>query len=296
MDFNKLTRRNFIKTGLVATAGIALYNPNKILSFQEGGKTRVVLVRNAQLLDKLNKPKAEIVQNMLDEAVTTLLEIEDPVKAWKTMINPNDIVGIKTNVWQYLPTPRELENAIKRRVLDAGITEENIGIKDRGVLQDPIFLNATALINTRPMRTHYWAGVGSLIKNYIMFVPNPSLYHEDSCADLASIWKLPIVAGKTRLNILVMFTPLFHGTGPHHYSAKYIWQYNGLIASRDPVAADTVGLEIIKAKRREYFGEDRPLNPPAKHILFADTRHHLGTADLKKIELIKIGWEDGVLI
>ena len=180
MDFNKLTRRNFIKTGLVATAGIALYNPNKILSFQEGGKTRVVLVRNAQLLDKLNKPNAEIVQNMLDEAVTTLLEIEDPVKAWKTMINPNDIVGIKTNVWQYLPTPRELENAIKRRVLDAGITEENIGIKDRGVLQDPIFLNATALINTRPMRTHYWAGVGSLIKNYIMFVPNPSSYHEDS--------------------------------------------------------------------------------------------------------------------
>jgi len=33
------------------------------------------------------------------------------------------------------------------------------------------------------------------------------------------------------------------------------------------------------------------LNPPAKHIALADTRYHLGTADPKKIELVKLGWD-----
>jgi hypothetical protein len=60
---------------------------------------------------------------------------------------------------------------------------------------------ATALINARPMRSHHWAGVGSLIKNYIMFIPEPISIHPDSCADLASIWDLPVVKGKTRLKV-----------------------------------------------------------------------------------------------
>ncbi len=71
-------------------------------------------------------------------------------------------------------TPKELEAAIKRRLLDAGVAEKNIDIADRGVLDNPIFLNATALVNVRPVRTHHWAGVGTCLKNYIQFVPNPS--------------------------------------------------------------------------------------------------------------------------
>jgi hypothetical protein len=138
--------------------------------------------------------------------------------------------------------------------------------------------------------------VGSLIKNYIMFVPEPWRYHDDSCADLAAIWKLPIVAGKTRLNVLVMLTPLFHGVGAHHYDRQYVWRYSGLLVSRDPVAADSVGLRIITAKRRAHFGEERRLAPPAKHIALADTRHRLGQSDPRRIELVKLGWSDGVLI
>ena len=297
MGTKNLTRREFIKTGAAATAaGMVMLNSPIDLFGQPGSKSRVVLIRNKNLLDKLNNPKAEVVQSMLDEAICTLFEIDDPVTAWMEIINPQDIVGIKTNVWKFLPTTTEVEQAIKNRVMDAGVSEKNISIKDRGVLNDPIFKNSTALINARPMRTHYWSGVGSLIKNYIMFVPKPSDYHNDSCADLASIWKLPHVAGKTRLNVLVMFTPLFHGVGPHHFSPEYTWKYQGMIVGTDPVACDSVGLRIIEAKRKEFFGEYRPLNPPAKHIQLADTRYNLGTADPKKIELIKIGWKEKILI
>ncbi len=296
MSKRKLTRREFIGTSIITTAGIMLFDPAKIILGQPEKKTRVVLIRDQKVVDAKGKVNPEVIQKMLDDAVTKLFDNDDPVKAWKKIIKADDVVGIKTNVWNYLRTPPELEQVIKNRVMDCGVLGKNISIDDRDILDNPIFKKSTALINTRPMRTHYWSGVGSLLKNYIMFAEEPSDYHDDSCADLAAIWKLPNVKGKTRLNILVMLTPLFNSVGPHGFSSEYTWQYKGLIVGTDPVACDAVGLKIIETKRKEYFKENRPLNPPAKHIALADTRHHLGTADLDKIELIKLGWKEQILI
>ncbi len=39
-----------------------------------------------------------------------------------------------------------------------------------------------------------------------------------------------------------------------------------------------------------------PVFVPRKHIFLADTRHHIGTADPKKINLIKIGYKKDMLI
>jgi hypothetical protein len=259
-------------------------------------KVRVVLVRDSGPLGAGGAPPADVVQRMLDDAVRALLGETDVVKAWKSLIRPEDVVGIKTNAWRYIPTTAEVEQAIKRRVMDAGVGEDRIAIDDRGVLRNPVFQKATALVNARPMRSHHWSGVGSLIKNYIMFTPQPSAWHGDTCADLAAIWDLPEVKGKTRLNVLVMFTPLFHGVGPHHYAKEYTWEYKGLVVSRDPVAADATGLRIIQAKRKEHFGDDRPLQMTPHHIALADTRHHLGVSDPGRIELVKLGWAEGVLI
>jgi hypothetical protein len=297
MKKKALTRRDFLKSSASAAVAGALFmhRPDEIFA-SSGKKSRVVLVRDADVLGENNKPDDGRLQKMLDRAVTALLDEKEPARAWKQLVKPNDILGIKTNVWRYLPTPRGLEKAIRSRALEAGLQEKNIGIRDRGLLGDPIFKNATALINARPLRTHHWSGVGSLLKNYIMFVEEPSDYHWDSCADLAAIWKLPVVKGKTRLNILVMLTPLFHGLGPHHYNANYTWPYRGILVGTDPVAVDSVGVRVLMAKRKQFFEEDRPLNPPPKHVFLADSRHHLGTADPEKIELVKLGWEEDILI
>ncbi len=291
------TRRKFLKDSTSAAVAGALYmGSGSPLFAQNGEKSKVVLVRDSKVLDENYKVNGPVIQNMLDEGVTKLLDISDPASAWKSIIKPDDIVGIKTNSWNYLPTPAELEQSIKKRVMDAGVAEDRIGIRDRGLLNDDIFTNATALINTRPMRTHYWAGVGSLIKNYIMFVPRPSDWHNDTCADLGKLLELPMVKGKTRLNVLVMLTPLFHGSGPHHFNPKYIWAYNGLVIGTDTVACDAVGVTILQNKRKEFFGEESPLNPPPKHIFLADTRHGVGTADLSRIELVTLGDKEGLLI
>ncbi|MDH3890384.1 MAG: twin-arginine translocation signal domain-containing protein [candidate division Zixibacteria bacterium] len=294
---HRITRRDFVKGVSGAAVGVALGLPavaEEIIT--EPDKSRVVLIRDAAAVDAKGKINGEVIQTMLDQAVMKLFDKDDPVACFKSMIKPHDNVGIKTNVWEPLPTTTQVEQAIKRRVMDAGVPEERIGIDDRGVLNNPLFKKATALINARPMRTHAWSGVGSLIKNYIMFDPNPPNYHDNSCAPLATLWDLPAVKGKTRLNVLVLLTPLFHGVGPHHFDTTYVWTYGGLAVGTDPVAVDSVGLRLFNAKRKEHFNQDKPIKPAAHHIAFADTRYKLGNADPSKIELIKLGWEEGALI
>jgi hypothetical protein len=292
-----ISRRQFIKAAsATALATPLLLSGRARTAPLEPVKSRVLLVRDLNVLDENGQPRQEVVQEMLDAGVKALTGKSDPQSAWKTLVKPADIVGIKNNRWGYLQTTPQVQNALKKRILEAGVKETNVSIDDLGVLQNPIFLQSTALINARPMRSHHWAGVGSLIKNYIMFIPEPITIHPDSCADLASIWDLPIVKGKTRLNVLVMFTPQFHSFGPHSFNPKYVWKYYGILMGFDPVAVDATGLRIIEAIRREYFGDDRPLNPPAKHIAIADTKYHLGTADPAKIDLVKIGYDKDLFI
>ena len=293
-----MTRRDFLKQTASAAVGSALYlgTTNQLIAAIKQDKTKVILVRHPSAVDSQGNSSAAVLEQMMDDAVVALSGAANPEQAWKQLIRPDDIVGIKTNVWSPLPVPTELEDIIKAKVVQSGVDGGRIGIRDRGLLGDKIFTSATALINVRPLRTHYWSGVGSLLKNYITFVPRPSAYHDDTCADLARIWKLPLVEGKTRLNILVVLTPLFHGSGPHHFNPQYVWTYQGLLVGTDPVAVDSVGVRLLQAKRREFFGEDRPLNPPPKHVFLADTRHHLGVANPAKIELIKIGWQEDILI
>jgi hypothetical protein len=148
----------------------------------------------------------------------------------------------------------------------------------------------------RPMRTHHWSGLGTLLKNYIMFVPSPWAYHGNACESLGSIWNKPEIKGKTRLNVLVMLTPQFHGIGPHHFSKTYVWSYGGLIVSADPVAADATGARIIQAKRNFFFGEERPISPPPRHIEAADATYGVGNSRPERIELVKLGWDQDILI
>jgi len=308
MNRKGLTRRDFLRTAAVAplanavgccctgTKFVPVPEPDGARLTQVARLSKVVLVRDERAVGEGRAHNPEVIQKMLDEAVMALFGERTPAAAWRRIVQPSDIVGVKTNVWNYLPTGAALEGAIKKRLLEAGISEDRIGIKDRGVLNDPLFQQATVLINARPGRVHYWSGMGSCIKNYILFVPKPSEHHGEACADLAAIWSLPIVKGKTQLNILSMLTPLYHNIGPRGFNEAYLWPYRGLIVGRDPVAVDATGYRIIQAKRREVFGEERPLETSAHHIALADTRHDLGRSNPSDIDLVKLGWADDILI
>ncbi|MGD0626718.1 MAG: DUF362 domain-containing protein [Thermodesulfobacteriota bacterium] len=295
MEEKIITRRDFLRVAGGTAVAVAL--GSGILGEVRAEPTaRVVLIRNAEVLGSHDKVQGEILQSMLDEAVKILLETNEPLEAWQKLFKSSEVVGIKSNEWQKMPTPKELEAAIKRRLLEVGVAEENIGIADKGVLNNPIFLKATALVNARPLRTHHWSGVGTCLKNYIQFVPDRSSYHDEGCSPLGKIWTYPIVKGKTRLNILSVLTPQFYGRGANFFDTRYVWPYKGLIVGIDPVAVDAVGAHLLQVKRVAFFGEDKALDVPPVHIMVADKKYHLGVSDLGRIQLIKRGWMEGVLI
>ena len=292
-----ITRRDFLRTSSYMAMGSLIGLPLMgRASDSKTDKSRVVLIRDESVMLESGALQLGNLADMMDQAMMTLFNVSDAATAWQRLVNSSDVVGIKSNVWSRLPTPRELENILQERLMAAGVKAQNISVDDRGVRSNPIFKKSTALINVRPMRTHHWSGLGTLLKNYIMFVSQPWMYHGNACEKLGAIWQKSHVKDKTRLNILVMMTPLFHGVGPHHYSRSYIWPYRGLVVSTDPVAADAVGAAIIQAKRNDFFGKERPISPRPLHIEAADTRYGLGNSHPDRIELVKLGWEEGVLI
>jgi len=290
-----ITRRDFLKgtAGLFLAGALASAGPREA---QAQSSAQVIVIRKPEVLDSRDEINAGVLQSMLDEAIQALTNRKETLAGWQSLFSKADTVGIKTNAWRYLSTPKELEDGIKRRLLDIGINEKNLSVDDRGVLDNPVFMNATALVNVRPVRTHHWSGVGTCLKNYIMFVRSPSSYHGDACSDLGRIWTLPVVKGKTRLNILCALTPQFYGRGANYFDRRYVWPYKGLIVGTDPVAVDAVGAELLRLKRMAFFKEERALDVPPVHITTADKKYHLGVSDLSKIQIIRLGWTEGVLI
>jgi hypothetical protein len=290
-----ITRRDFLK----GTAGFLLA-PTAITSVPRSAraqaKIRVVVIRNVDVVGPNSEIKRDLLQIMLDEAVCAIVGKKEAPAAWQSLFVKTDVVGIKTNAWRYLPTPKEMEGVIQQRLLDVGISSGNISIDDRGVLDNPVFNKATALVNVRPVRTHHWSGVGSCLKNYIMFVRQPSAYHDEGCSDLGKIWTYPIVKGKTRLNILCALTPQFFGRGANFFDRRYVWPYKGLIVGTDPVAVDAVGAELLRRKRIAHFGDDRALDVQPVHISVADKKYKLGVSELSRIEIVKVGWQEEVLL
>ncbi len=270
-----LNRREFIKASALALLATRLRADNL---------SQVVLARNSDLF-RYPQRKEEIIGEMLDQACRLIFQSESLYDFLAKKVKPDDYVGIKSNVWRYLPTPAEVENVLVKAALKCGVSQNRVSVNDRGVLKDEVFKRATVLINVRPMRAHAWSGMGSCLKNYIMFTSRPADYHPDSCADLGALWHLPQVKNKTVLNILVLFTPLFHGVGPHDFNPQYLFEYGGMVVGEDVVAVDATGARIIEAKRKEFFGYEKPISPPVKHIELADKKYHLGNSSAEKIKI-----------
>jgi hypothetical protein len=293
MTASSLDRRGFLHVGGGAAAATLLGAGR---TGAADAKARVVLVRRREALGADGRVSGPVVHEMLKEAVAALLGEKDAGAAWRRIVQPSDVVGVKSNAWGALPTPPELEQAIREEIVRAGVRPENVAVDDRGVRSNPVFQRMTALVNVRPMRTHAWSGLGTCLKNVILFVDNPPDYHDDACASLGAIWHLPPLAGKARLNVLVMLTPQFHSVGPHSFAKELTWPYYGLLVGLQPVPVDATGARIIQAKRRLHFGADRPISPSPHHIEIAGARYGLGPSDPARIDLVRLGLADDSLL
>ncbi len=292
-----ITRRDFIRGTVGTTLGLSIIKPDwvkKSLAGERlqkaGGKSLVVLIRDEKVLDDQMNVNKKILAGMVDRLLLEITGKKEIREAWLSLVSPKDVVGLVPTPLMN-PTHEELMEIIKESLLAVGVPEENIRrAQGRNVDLTPI----TALISLPGLKAHWLTGIGTVIKNYIMYSGAPRNYHYEDSAKLGEIWHLPQVKGKTRLIIVDALRPVCD-KGPQ-FDPRYRWPYKGLLAGTDPVALDAVGLKILQAKRDELRGDPWPISPPPICIEAADTVYKLGQSKLENIEIRKIGWDKELLV
>ena len=287
-----LTRRDFIRGTVGATLAVSVLRvPWAKGSEKAVGPSLVTVVRDKNVMDAGFKVDSNILQSMLDRTVLQVTGKRKIREAWADLVKPDDIVGLVPTPFLN-PTHEELVDVVKASLMkEVGIPEKNI-IMAQGGKRKPG--RCTALISMPALKGHWLTGIGTVIKNYIMYSGRPSSYHEEKSAKLGEIWHIPEVKGKTRLVLVDAIHPLCD-KGPQS-DPRYKWAYNGLIAGTDPVAVETVCLKILTEKRHALRGEPWPISPPPICVEAADKVYGLGTSKMEEINITHFGWEGDLLL
>lgn len=288
-----LTRRDFIRGTIGVTLGASIMGVKWTAKAQETAvrSSVVTIVRDENVMDEALKVDSTILKAMLDEILTKVTGQSNTKDAWISLIKPDDTVGLVTTP-ALNPTHPQLVEVVTDSLVGIGIPKEKI-VMAQSRSTDPV-KSCTALICMPGLKAHWLTGIGTVIKNYILFSGSPRNYHSANSAKLGEIWNLPFVKGKTKLNLIDAIHPLCD-KGPQ-FDPKYKWPYKGLIAGTDPVAVEAVCLKIIEEKRNAIKGEPWPLSPPPICIEAADTVYGLGTSKMEEIKIAHYGWEKDRLV
>lgn len=291
-------------------------------------ESRVVIARDQNLLGKEGTPDRDRILKLLDRAMQRYFEVDDPIEAWKSLFRPGETVGLKVNCLSGLgSTHPGLVEALTERLQESGIRQIIIWDRFDSDLEDagfqiryeakPVrcfgndavgfeanfqtFGEAASLvtktltrlcdsvINLPLLRDHGIAGMTMALKNMFGAIHNPHKFHLNiGDPYIADVNMYPSIRKKVKLHIADAFWAQYEG-GPS-FMPQWRWPYSGIMVSRDPVAMDATGWQIIEQKRAEKGLKSlkEAGREPTYIATAADTRHRLGTHNTAEIERIEI--------
>lgn len=289
-------------------------------------QSKVVLVRSQRVFGARLRINRGVLEKMLDQGMMLLTGEKTPQRAWEKLFSSDEKVGIKPNGLggATCATSKELIELCIERLTGIGIKAENIYLWDQnprfirnwgftvkprgpgvrvfnvqGTWDKPIrhgsfhgritriiTREVDAILNLPILKDHSIAGVTIAMKNHYGSIDNPGKHHGNNCDPyIADLNAVPAIKNKTRLIICDALRPLCQG-GPRD-RPQFRWIFGGLLLSTDPVAHDTVGMGIIKARRAEVgLPPLERVGRPPKHIATAAARG-LGINDPKRIRVIR---------
>lgn len=288
-------------------------------------KSRVVIARHSGLTSG-GEVQEDALADTVDRALMELTGETAPEKAWQRHFSSDETIGIKVNGLggPQMATSVLLSKICVERLHGIGVKPEKIifwdsnrgflsncgldqevmwgaqvltmdvewdRVHEQGSFRGPLTAILTkrvdGYLNLPILKDHSIAGITLAMKNHYGSHANPGDHHGNYCdpfiADLNSI---PAIRDKQRL-ILCDGTRGQAQGGPG-YNPQYAWNPNLILAATDPVAHDTVGWEIIEAKRRE-LGLQPIMGGAQPPQLRSAAKRGLGTNDLTKIDKLEIG-------
>jgi len=289
------------------------------------GRARVVVVRDPGCMDSKNQPIRKALREMIVRGLCLLTDQNDSSQAWRKLISPDNVVGLKVNCLggPTLCTHPALAEVVAESLTAAGIPSEKIIMWDRtdvelarcgfrvnksetgprcfgtpahesetirvaGVTTRLSCLatrDTTAFLNLSLLKAHTLAGFSGALKNELGCVQNPADFHAEHCRGAADVCALDAIARKRRLVICDALRPLYDKGPTDMPSCR--WNHGALILATDPVAADLVGRAILEEKRKAVAGgKPWPILPPPTHLDRA-IELGLGAASLAAVELVE---------
>jgi uncharacterized protein (DUF362 family) len=145
--------------------------------------------------------------------------------------------------------------------------------------------DCTVLINLPCLKSHRLAGITGALKNHYGSIDNPRDFHDDDCCNpgIAELNSIPALRQKEKLVICNALMGLWDG-GPRWNQAN-MWMEGSLIIGEDPVAVDTLMLQLIEEKRLEAGLTS--VSKMAKHLQLCEIAG-LGSSNPEHIEIIQL--------
>jgi hypothetical protein len=267
------------------------------------------------------------LRGLLSASITHLTGLSDADQAWRALFRPDERVAIKVNAFHnsLVWTHPALVMAIVDALQEAGIAAEKIVIFDcrtseleeagypvnpdgpgvrcygtdgdyvgdwdvagRTTKLSRILMDCDALINVPIFKAHNIAGLTFAMKNNYGVIPNPQTYHGGRAMTqgMPALNALPPIYGRTRLIVGDMLCGCLHpGHAYPYWEADY--QGDSILMSFDPVAHDSVGLEILSELRGSGGGLANRARPWLEHgAKIGLGAHASGDIELTELNLV----------
>lgn len=253
---------------------------------------------------------------LIEKGLRLATDSATATQAWQGLLKPDDVIGIKFDAGCFstlgtgvpfaaqlvksleqagfdrqnmvlidvpVPLARELKTRPRRFGWQMNETSFGSGSERLAAVLDQI----TAMINVPFLRTDNLSGICGCIKNgSLPFVMRQSRYFSNGCSPfLADILALPQIQGKLRLHLINGLRGIYANSAFGHGNQR--WPFAGILVSTDPVAADSVALDVINTQRATVklppLGDSRG---QLAHI-HAGVERSLGTDDQDYIHILK---------
>jgi uncharacterized protein (DUF362 family) len=284
-------RREFVKE---MVAGAAVLGAGTKFAWGQGKsaeKSKVVIVRDAKLRTPGPAPDEKRVAALLDHAMQTYFNAQNPVQPWKQIVRPGQVVSLKLNSMggRAIAPSVALVAAICERLQQAGIKAGDIIVWDRGSRE---LESAGFKLSNAPGAVRF---IGSDTAGY----EDASVSYGSVTTRLAKILtqsdvliNMPVLKSHNIVGVTMAMKNMYgvinnpntmHGSGCNPYIAdlnmipqirrkvrfvvgdlktavyeggpgyrpEYAWNENALMVGEDRVAIDTISAQIVERKRAE---------------------------------------------
>jgi len=291
----KRTRRAFLERGITLGGALFAGAAYSGLGSEDGrgatpSPSRLVISRDPSLRSTPTSLDSSRLLNCLDRAMQALLDCDSPVEAWRKVVRPGEVIGLKVNclAGRGNCTRPELVEAICERLQRAGIKEiviwdrlnsdlesarfkivdhgsgircfgnDTLGFEDElatfGSVGSLVARTLTqvcdSVVNLPVLKDHGIAGVTIALKSMFGAIHNPNKYHMNVGN--------PYVADvfmlppiRNKVRLHICDATTAQYEGGPSFMPHWTWPYNSLLVGQDPVALDYTGWQIIEKKRAE---------------------------------------------